>query len=147
MPNHTRLYISLKRDPALAATRVSVGKQKLVYVLVADKRLRYPRGKSRIAYVGTTKRGLLRVAGSVASRADEILAVPGVQSFVARIVTCQPRQRVKTWQVLERALLLKFREIYGASPRCNYHGRRLKPGDEFEYFHPRRVKAIIEDLS
>lgn len=147
MANDRRISVSIKRDPALEATRVSIGKQKLVYVLVADKRLYYPKKKSRIAYIGTTKRGLRRVAGSVASRADEILALPGVRSFVARLVTCQPRQRVQTWRVLERALLLKFREIYGAPPRCNHHGKRLKVRDEFAYLRPSRVAAVLDELS
>jgi len=147
MPNNRRIHVSIKRDPALEATRVSLGKQKLVYVLVADKRLKYPRDKSRIAYIGTTKRGLRRVASSVARRADDILALPGVRSFVARLVTCQPRQRVKTWRVLERALLLQFRDMYGAQPKCNLHGKRLKVRDEFEYFRPRRLRAVLQELS
>jgi hypothetical protein len=75
-----RLSLSLKRDAALTATRVSIGKQKLVYLLISDKRLRYGKSKSRIAYIGTTKRGVGRVAGSVASRADEILSRRGVRS-------------------------------------------------------------------
>ena len=53
-----RLSLSLKRDHALQATRVSIGKSKLVYLLIADKRLKYKDGKSRIAYIGTTKRAL-----------------------------------------------------------------------------------------
>ncbi len=36
-----RLNLSLKRDPAVTATRVAGESDKLVYVLVADKRLRY----------------------------------------------------------------------------------------------------------
>ena len=37
-----KLTVSLKRDEALRATRVSIGKNKLVYVLVADKRINFP---------------------------------------------------------------------------------------------------------
>ena len=147
MPNNRRINVSIKRDPALHATRVSVGKSKLVYVLVTDKRLEYPLGKSRIAYIGTTKRGLRRVATSAARHADQILSLRGVRSFVARVVTCQPRQRVRTWLVLERALLLAFRERYGSQPKCNSHGKRIKVRDEFEYFRRKRLVEILDEIS
>ena len=62
-----RLKLSLKRDPALQATRGSVGKSKLVYVLVADEPLKYAYGRSRIAYIRTTKTGVGRIAQSVAA--------------------------------------------------------------------------------
>lgn len=65
-----RIKLSLKRDEALRATRVTVGKMKLVYLLIADKRLKYKNGKSRIVYIGTTKKGVARIAQSAASRAE-----------------------------------------------------------------------------
>jgi hypothetical protein len=114
---------------------------------VTDKRLKYPNGKSRVAYIGTTKRGIRRVASSAARHADEILSLRGVRSFDARVVTCQPRQRVKTWLVLERALLVVFRELYGSQPRCNSHGKKFKARDEFEYFRHKRIREIIEEVS
>ncbi|MHB8405613.1 MAG: hypothetical protein ACYDCJ_09340 [Gammaproteobacteria bacterium] len=142
-----RLKLSLKRDEALRATRVSVGKNKLVYVLVADKRLKYKDGKSRIAYVGTTKKGVARIAQSVAARADGILSLHGVRTFHARVVTCKPRRNVETWKKLERALLLKFRELYGEVPKCNSHGKKMKVIDEFRYFGKTGVENVIEELS
>src|SRR5262245_43612878 len=129
-----RLSLSLRRDEALTATRVSVGNQKLVYVLVADKRLRSGKIKSRIAYIGTTRRGVGRVAGSVAHRANDILSLRGVRRFHARVVTCPPRQRVSTWLKLERALLLAFKSKFGMVPLCNSHGKGMRERDEFRYF-------------
>jgi hypothetical protein len=145
--NNRRINISVKRESALHATRISLGKLKLVYVLVADKRLRYPKRKSKIAYIGTTKRGLRRVASSVAVRTDQILALRGVRSLDARVVTCQPRQRVKSWFVLERALILTFRDMFGAPPKCNSHGKRMKNRDELDYFRVERLREVIEELS
>lgn len=142
-----RITMSLKKEPALTATRVSIGKSKLVYVLVADKKLKYAKGKSRIAYIGTTKKGVARVAGSVAHRAYDILALHGVKSFTARIITCQPRQNVATWLVLERALLLAFKERHGEIPRCNSHGKSMKERDEFRYFRKEGVRTILDELS
>lgn len=147
MANDRRIAIALKHEIAMEATRVSIGKRKLVYVLCADKRLKYPKGRSRIAYVGTTKRGIRRLASSVADRADQILELRGVRRFSARIVTCQPRQRVKTWRVLERAILLEFRSRFGTQPKCNTHGKRFRERDEFAYFRRMRIRAIIDDLS
>lgn len=142
-----RLNLSLKRDEALRATRVSVGKSKLVYVLVADKRIKYEKGKSRIAYIGTTKNGVARIAQSVASRANDILSLHGVRTFHARVVTCKPRQKVATWKKLERALLLEFRELFGEVPRCNSHGKKIKETDEFVFFGRAGVKNVIDELS
>ena len=148
MGDKRRLTVSLKRDPAITATRVSIGGEKLVYVLAADKRLEYETGKSRIAYIGTTRNGASRVASSVASRAYEILGIRGVRSFKARIVTCRPRQNVETWRLLERALLLEFRNQFGEVPWCNTHGKRMRERDEFtRYFRRSRIRDIVEDLS
>ena len=141
-----RLKLSLKRDEALRATRVSIGKNRLVYVLVADKRLKYAKGKSRIAYVGTTTKGVARIAKSVAFRAYDILELHGVRSFGARIITCKRRQNVSTWRKLERALLLVFREQLGGPPYCNSHGSRMKETDEFRYFSKSGVRLVLDEL-
>lgn len=142
-----RLKLSLKRDEALWATRVSIKNKKLVYILVADKRLKYGNSKSRIAYIGTTKNGIARIAQSVAYRSDEIFKLRGVRTFHARVVSCNPRRKVKTWKKLERALLLKFREMYGEIPKCNSQGKNMKLKNEFRYFGKTGVKNVIEELS
>lgn len=142
-----RANIVLSRKPALLARRVLIAPQKLVYVLVADKKLHYDGGRSRIAYIGTTATGAGRVAQSVAHRAHDILAIRGVRSFEARILTTRGRQRVQMWRKLERAMLLEFRELFGEPPWCNIQGRRMRERDEFEYFARSRVRRIIDELS
>ena len=129
-----RASISLKREVALTAKRVLLGGQKLVYVLVTDRPTKYRWGRSRILYIGTTKNGSSRVAQSVAARADDILQQHGIKRFHARIITCSPRRRIKSWVKLERALLLAFRERYGELPLCNKSGKNMIPGDESSYF-------------
>src|SRR5258706_126350 len=124
-----RASVSLKRETALTAKRVILGHDKLVYVLVADRKLDYPDGRSRIAYIGTTKLGGARIAQSVATRAEAILNLHGVTSFEARIVTCRPRQHVRMWHKLERALLLQFRNMLGEVPRCNIQGKNFTEVD------------------
>jgi hypothetical protein len=142
-----RIKLSLHRDHALQATRVSIGKLKLVYVLVADKKLRYEKGKSRIAYIGTTRKGTARIAQSVAARAEDILNIRGVRSFHARVIVCRPRRHVRTWHYLERALLIRFKEIFGEVPVCNSHGKNMKRAKEFVYFAERGVSLVIQELS
>lgn len=119
-----RLKISLKRGAAITVNRISVGKLTLVYVLLADKKIQYKTGRSRVVYIGTTKNGIDRVAQSVATKAEEVLeGMWGVWELEARIVTCTPRQNVKSWHKLERAMLLTFREIFGQIPACNTQGK------------------------
>lgn len=141
-----RLSISLRRGEALKVTRVTLDGEKLVYALVQDKKQNYSTGRSRVVYIGTTKNGTDRVAQSAASWADTILRQHGVDNFAARIITCRPRQHVKTWRKLERALLLVFKEIYGEVPRCNTHGKNIVETDEFRYFARARIKRILDDL-
>lgn len=142
-----RLRVSLKRDEALRATRVSIGKNKLVYLLIADKRLKYKGGKSRIAYIGTTEKGVARIAQSVAFRADTLLRLRGVRSFHARIVTCSPRRSVETWKKLERALILRFRERFGEVPKCNSHGKKIKRTNELRYFAKAAIENVLDELT
>lgn len=120
---------------------------KLVYVMVAKKPLEYKRGKSSIAYIGTTERGEKRVTESLAERADEIFALHGVDELVVRVITCTPRQRVKTWVKLESALLITFRGIHGQVPLCNTKGKKMKARDCWRYFSKKRIHSVIEELA
>jgi hypothetical protein len=142
-----RTQVSIKRDPAIRATRTALKAECLVYVLVADRRLQYPGGRSKIVYIGTTSRGIRRVASSIARRAADVLANRGVRAVEAFIVTCRDRPRVEMRHKLERALLMTFREGFGEPPSCNVQGRRMKPRDELLYFRQKRLNAVIEELS
>lgn len=123
-----------------------MGSQKLVYVLTANKKFKHPFGKSSIAYIGTTKKGVLRVASSAAFRAEDILSRYGVNKITARIITCKPRPAVKTWIKLERALLLLFREMYGQVPPINKTGHKIKETDEFRYFSREKLRKVVVEL-
>src|SRR5207302_1098835 len=117
-------------------TRLSVGNQNLVYVILLGKTIKYRFGRrSHIAYIGTTSRGVDRIAASAAAVAPRVLSLHGVKEFSVRLVTCTPRRRVRTWRKLERAMLLAFRERYGDIPRLNTQGRNIRETDEFKIFH------------
>lgn len=142
-----RLRISLKSKPAITMRRVALEHERLVYLICADRKLQYPRGYSQIAYVGTTRNGVERLANSAAYRSWDVLWRHGVQSFDVRIVTCRPRQGFKSWVKLERALILAFRQKFDAPPICNVQGRAMKLHDEFERFSRSRLSQIIDALS
>jgi hypothetical protein len=141
-----RLAVKLERKHAMQVTRVSLNNKKLVYVILAQKKLRYPWGRSRIAYIGTTKKGMARYAQSAAAKAEEVLSLYGVREMEVRLVTCHARPNVRTWVKLERALLLSFRERFGSLPMCNTMGKRMRRLDEEDYFSHRRVANILENL-
>lgn len=138
------LLIKLHRQPAMEVSRVSLHDDRLVYLVVAERNLRYRWGKLRIAYIGTTRKGISRISQSVAARADAILSLHGIRKFQVRVVVCAPRKSVKTWVKLERALLLTFRQLYGDLPKCNVSGKRMRPGDEENYFKRDRLENILK---
>jgi len=141
-----KLNVMVKWQPAMTVTRVSVSRHKLCYVVKANRVVPYRKGRSRIVYIGTTKRGITRLASSAATRAPAILARHGITSFDVHVVTSTPRQHIKTWWKLERALLLTFRDLYGVVPLFNSHGKKMRERDEFGYFAKARLKHVIEDL-
>ena len=136
------------RDPRLTmtVTGASLNDRQLVYVISADNRLSYPRGRSRIAYIGATKTGSDRVLQSAAVRADSILDLHGVRSFDVHVISSRPRENVRIWIKLERALLLEFRSLYGEVPVCNVQGGRMRELDEFDCFSRNRIRSILLGL-
>lgn len=140
------LKVSLNRVHAIEVTRIAIGNQKLVYALTADRKFSRTYGKSAVAYIGTTKKGIARIASSAAYRAEDILSEYGVKKITARIVTCKPRSAVKTWVKLERAMLLMFREIYGEVPPLNMQGNRIRETDEFKYFSREKLRKLVLEL-
>lgn len=131
----------------MEVNRISIKHSKLVYVVCASKKIKYPKGGSPIVYIGTTRKGVSRVAGSAAFRSKTILRLHGVKSFHVRIVTCGVRQHVRTWHKLERALLLVFRDRYGSVPRCNTAGKNVVENNEFSLFARKRVGDILNNLA
>jgi hypothetical protein len=73
----TRMIVSLKRKPAMTVHRRILEKDKVVYLLVGPRPIKYENGSSKIAYIGTTKKGADRMATSAAHRAEEIMEMRG----------------------------------------------------------------------
>lgn len=142
-----RLTISMRDREAGSVTRECLRNKRLVYVILADKTLKYAKARSRIAYIGTTRKGVSRVLGSLAYRAKTILKWRGVRECHVRLVTCAELPKVEIWKKLERALLVTFRKRFGQVPKCNTQGKRMGSRDVFSYFTRSRVTRVIEELS
>jgi len=123
-----RRNIKASRKPAITINRQALGAEKLVYLAVANKSRKYPFGyRSPILYIGTTRTGVRRIAQSAAARA-QLLVNHGVKQLQFHVVSCTPLRKVKTWQKLERALLLAFKHTYGSVPVGNTAGKMLDGG-------------------
>lgn len=147
MPNVKRLQISLGKEKAIEIHRAAHRAEHLVYIAVANKKLRYKNGQSRIGYIGTTKRGAERIASSAARRSSTLFQEHGVKTLSFYIVTCTARQKIPAWRKLERALLLVFREKFGEIPVGNINGHGMKWTDELDYFTERRLRTVIDKYS
>lgn len=144
MKRRARLKVKSTKSPSITITRFALLHDKLVYVGRVNKPIRYPWLRSRVVYIGTTKRGPSRIATSAAKRAGEILEKRGLKILEFLAVTCGSRPNVKTWRQLEGDLLLAFRAAYGALPICN---KKLAHKKVSGYFSESRLKAILGKIS
>ncbi|MDO8444628.1 MAG: hypothetical protein Q7T53_00745 [Deltaproteobacteria bacterium] len=147
MANNKKLTIQTSKRAAITITRSAFKADRLVYIAIANKALKYRHGTSKIVYIGTTKAGASRIAGSAAARASQLFELHGVTELTFFIITCAARQAVKTWHKLEVGLILTFRELYGEPPKCNTKGKNQKWNDERDYFTDDRLVKVIEKYS
>ena len=89
----------------------------VVYLLAARNPVKYKGGRSRIVYIGTTRKGVRRISGSAAHHAEEIMATRGLKAIDVFIVSCDSRSGLQTWEWLEDALIAEFRAEYEQLPR------------------------------
>lgn len=141
-----RLSLKYRRQPAIIINRIAFKDTKLVYVARANKKIKYPWGRSRIAYIGTTKKGARRIASSAVWKGADLLFEYGIKHLELIVVLSTRRQGIETWRKLERALIIRFREMYGAIPKGNNQGQKMRWDDERDYFALNRLDKIIEQL-
>jgi hypothetical protein len=102
----------------------------MVYILaLADnKNYKYRNGRSRIIYIGTTKKGAGRPAASAVNKASQAFGkLRGVKTIEVHIATCRPRRHLETWKHLESSLIDAFWNRYHQLPK--YNKIRPKPKD------------------
>lgn len=144
MPRKVRL--KWRKHPAIVINRVAFKDTKLVYVALANKRIRYRKGQSRIAYIGSTKKGARRIASSAVWKGADLLFEHGIKRLDFHVVVCGKRPGVATWRKLERALLIRFSEIFGSIPKANILGEKTRWKDERDYFSQDRLDQLIRDI-
>jgi hypothetical protein len=141
-----RLKVKWQRTPAILINRTAFRDDKLVYIARTNKGNRYPLGRSRIAYIGTTKKGARRIASSAAVRGEELLYEYGMKHLEFNVVTCSKVQGIESWRKLERALIIRFRERYGKIPRANRAGEKIRWKDELKYFRIEKLDQMLNEL-
>ena len=131
----------------MSIARRAFREKKFVYLARANRRPRYPWGKSRIVYIGTTEVGAARIASSAVWKGADLLFQHGVKHLEFHVVSCGKIQNVESWKKLEKALLIKFRERFGAVPRANDRGKLMHWDDEKKYFADRKLQEVLEAFS
>lgn len=59
---------------------------------------------------------------SASENAEYLLTQHGVSEIQFRIVRCSKRSRLRTWELLEHALIFVFKRYYGRPPIANKVG-------------------------
>ncbi len=135
------LKVNSSGSPLLTITRSSRWSRKMVYILAANKHQKYANGRSRVIYIGTTKKGASRPAASAVSKASQAFGrLHGVKTIEVYVATCRPRKAMKTWEYLESALLDTFRMRYFELPKYNRNRPKVKDG----LFAAKRLSRIID---
>jgi hypothetical protein len=138
-----RINVRVARQPALTCTRAARDLDEVAYIIVADRRQTYETATSRIVYIGTSGRGLRRLAASAAQRAPEALRLPGVRRVHVVPVTYR-RPGAPVNLLLERALLATFREIHGGLPVLNKRGGTIRLDVAFSVFSKARMRTVLQ---
>jgi hypothetical protein len=134
------MRIQLAKKSAMTVHRRILTKDRIVYLLVGKKTFKYRGGRSRIAYIGTSKRGARRIASSAAQRADEVFSKWGSRQMEVFIASCSARPGLKSWAYLERALLAQFLAWYHQLPFCNKQGKKFKFDEKLQKMF--KLKAL-----
>lgn len=67
-PARRRYRINEPFEPVITVETDVTNYSDLVYILVANRPLKYEKGSSRIAYIGRTNKGVSRIAESAAKK-------------------------------------------------------------------------------
>ena len=135
--------------PAMSIFRSKYWSRHVVYVVRADRKTSYPEGRSRIVYIGETRKGNRRPVSSAAGVARKTFGfLRGIRQVDVFPLTFRGKQSVKMWEVLEHDLLSMFKYLYGDVPRYNRQGKgKGFVVDGIKFFRKKRLENIIELLS
>ncbi|MBI5864398.1 MAG: hypothetical protein HZB38_07815 [Planctomycetes bacterium] len=131
----------------MSVSRQAIRAAKLVYVICTPHAQKYGGRRSRVIYIGTTEKGVHRIAASMAHKAIRFLERRGVRSLDVFVITCPPRPGTRSWLLLERDLLIAFKLEYGRVPLANASGKNLGPDRLSGLFHYRRVVSVLRSFA
>ena len=138
------------KKPAITITREAIKRDKLVYIALANKAVRYrSKRSSRVVYIGTTEKGINRIAASGASRAKKILNKRGIKRLDFYVVFAKRgRQRVQSiWRKLECSLIQAFKERFYEPPILNTVGKNKDWEKYYKYFSRTMTRRLITEFS
>jgi len=145
-----KLKVRPPKQPLLTLTRSRQFTDRMVYILTANKHLPYKDrdsrtvGRSKILYIGTTKKGVSRPAASAVNKASEVFYhLHGVKTIDVHVVTCSTHNKKETWKRLEAALLDAFRRRYFQLPRYN----KVRPATKEGLFSTKALDKIINKFN
>jgi len=130
--------------PVMTVMRRAIKVRRLVYIICSPRAQKYPNGRSRVIYIGTTGAGVHRLASSMASKALAFLSDWGVKFLEVYAVTCPPRPGLDSWKRLERDLLVTFGIRYGRVPKANTSGKNFTPDKLSKMFQYRRLVKVLK---
>jgi len=137
-------------EPVLTIDVTATSFDRLVYILVANRPLRYQKESSRIAYIGTTEAGVWRIASSASMCAYKSRGkLRGCKRLHAYVIWSRAKRGRDQFRgrryhhILERAMLLSFRKRYGTVPLLNTNGNGITEEHEFKVFRRTRVERLI----
>jgi hypothetical protein len=143
-----KLNVEYKAQSVMDLKRSRRWSRKMVYVIRADRGIRYPHQRSRVIYIGTTRKGAERPASSAADKAFKAFEdLHGVKGVEVHIVTCTRRKHLESWRLLESALLVVFKYIHGKLPHFNKKIGQFRKIDQVNaFFSEKRLRNILKEL-
>lgn len=148
MPNKLNLKVRASKESVLTVDRSRMWGKRFVYILVANKKFKYPSGRrSHVIYIGTTSRGARRPAVSAVQKAMSFFGeMHGVKQIGVYLVSSDTRRNVKTWNKLESALLAVFRQRYFKLPLENKRRGEYVNEEDVRYFKREDLIKILSLL-
>jgi hypothetical protein len=138
------LRIKCSKKPLLTVTRSTQWNRRMVYILVANKSYKYKNRRSPVIYIGTTGKGAQRPATSAVAKASQAFTeLHGVKQIEEHIVTCTARKHIRTWEHLESALLLAFRDLYYELPKYNKKKGSVRYSEDVTLFRQEALRKLI----
>ncbi len=117
-----------------------------MYLLVSPRRHPYPKGRSRVLYVGRTRVGAERILSSLSERIWKAFRLHGVHSLEVFVVHWKGMKRLNSSRHAENAFLVAFRQLHGRLPILNDKGEGLDENEAFEWFSRREVERHLRQF-